>query len=104
MLDVTGLKNFQVELQGERDFSEKILNNTQSLILVADTAGLVSYANRRWFDLGFEQKQLLGLRLLDIVASPRRQALHDALAAVLAGHQVDNLELQLIRGDGRLGQ
>ena len=48
MLDISGLKNFQSELQRERDFSGKILNNTQSLILVADTAGLISYANRRW--------------------------------------------------------
>ena len=70
MLDVTGLKTSQVELQRERDFSDKILNNTQSLILVVDTAGLVSYANRRWFDLGFEQKQLIGHPLLDRVHRP----------------------------------
>jgi len=36
MLDISGLKTFQSELQRERDFSGKILNNTQSLILVAD--------------------------------------------------------------------
>jgi len=60
MLDISGLKTFQAELQRERDFSGKILNNTQSLILVADTAGLVSYANRRWYDMGYEQRQLLG--------------------------------------------
>ena len=39
MLDISGLKAFQTELQRERDFSGKILNNTQSLILVADTRG-----------------------------------------------------------------
>ena len=50
MLDITGLRTYQSELHRERDFSGKILNNTQSLILVADTAGLVSYANRRWYD------------------------------------------------------
>src|SRR5207248_887710 len=46
MLDISGLKAFQAELQHERDFVGKILSNTQSLILVADTAGLVTYANR----------------------------------------------------------
>src|SRR2546421_11232011 len=81
MLDITGLKNFQAELQRERDFSSKILNNTQSLILVADTAGLISYANRRWYDAGFEEKQLRERPLVDLVAPARRQVLSDALDA-----------------------
>jgi len=59
MLDITDLKNFQSELQRERDFSSKILNNTQSLILVVDTAGLISYANRRWYEAGGYQHQQL---------------------------------------------
>jgi len=103
MLDITGLKTYQSELQRERDFSGKILNNTQSLILVADTAGLISYANRRWYDMGYEQKQLLGRPLEDLVAPARRANVADALVATLAGRQVDNLELQILRGDGRIG-
>ncbi len=104
MLDISGLKSFQSELQRERDFSGKILNNTQSLILVADTAGLISYANRRWYDMGFEQPQLLGQPLEDLVAPARRKALNDGFAQVLAGQQVDNLDLQLVRGEGRVGR
>jgi PAS domain S-box-containing protein len=104
MLDITGLKSFQAELQRERDFSSKILNNTQSLILVADTAGLISYANRRWYDLGYEQKQLLAQPLVNFVPPGRREILGDALEATIAGHQVDNLDLQVMRGDGRYGQ
>jgi len=103
MLDISGLKAFQAELQRERDFSGKILNNTQSLILVADTAGLVSYANRRWYEMGYERQQLLGHPLEDLVAIPRRQWLSEAFAATLSGQQVDNLELQILRGDGRMG-
>src|SRR5207245_10267184 len=34
----------------------------------------------------------------------RRQVLSDALNATVAGHQVDNLDLQIRRGDGRVGQ
>jgi two-component system NtrC family sensor kinase len=104
MLDISGLKAFQSELQRERDFSGKILNNTQSLILVADTAGLISYANRRWYDMGFEQGQLLGQPLEDLVAPARRKALNDGFAQTLAGQQVDNLDLQLVRGEGRVGR
>jgi len=80
------------------------LNHTQSLILVVDTAGLISYGNRRWYDAGYEQKQILGRPLVDLVAPARRPVLIDALNATVAGHQIDNLDLQVFRGDGRLGQ
>ncbi len=104
MLDVTGLHTFQSELQRERDFSGKILSNTQSLILVADTAGLISYANRRWYEAGFEQRELLGRPLLELAAPGYVRPLSDALQAILRGGQVDNLELQILRGNGHAGQ
>ena len=104
MLDISGLRNFQAQLQRERDFSGKILNNTQSLILVADTAGLVSYANRRWSELGYQQMQLLGRPLEELVAPAKRQSLDEAIRTTMAGGQVDNLDLQVLRGDGSVGQ
>jgi two-component system NtrC family sensor kinase len=104
MLDVSGIRAYRSELQRERDFSSKILNNTQSLILVADTAGLVSYANRRWQAMGYEQEAILGQRLETLVAPAKREVFQDAYAAVLSGSQVDNLEVQILRADGRVGQ
>jgi len=104
MLDVSGLRAFQSELQRERDFSGKILNNTQSLILVADTAGLISYANRRWQAMGYEQETILGQSLESLIAGSKRETFQEAYAAVLSGSQVDNLELQVLRADGRIGQ
>ena len=104
MLDVTGIHTYQSELHRERDFSGKILSNTQSLILVADTAGLISYANRRWYEAGFEQKELLGRPLLELAAPGFVRPLADALQATLRGGQVDNLELQIMRGNGHAGQ
>jgi two-component system NtrC family sensor kinase len=103
ILDISGQKNFQSELQRERDFSGKILNNTQSLILVTDTTGLVSYANRRWYDMGYEQRQVLGCPMEDLVVPARRPVLNDAFKEILAGNQVDNLDLQILRSDGRVG-
>ena len=103
MLDVTGLHTYQSELQRERDFSGKILSNTQSLILVSDTAGLISYANRRWHEAGFEQRELLGRPLLELAAPGYVRPLSDALQATLRGGQVDNLELQIMRGNGHAG-
>ena len=104
MLDVTEQKEFQAQLQRERDFNSKILNNTQSMILVLDTVGLVSYANRRCFEAGgYRQEQLLGHRLADFVAASRREALTQAFDATLHGEQVDNLELVILRGNGHVG-
>jgi PAS domain S-box-containing protein len=104
MLDVTGLHQSQTELQKERDFSSKILSHTQSLILVTDIDGVISYANRRWSGLGFQQNQILGHLLPDLCAPSRRPALREALAAVARGQQVDNFDLPLVRGDGASGQ
>ena len=105
MLDITELKNFQAELQRQRDFNNKILNNTQSMILVVDTAGLISYANKRCFEAGgYTQEDLLGRKLVELVPPGRRQALVDGLAETLAGRQVDNMELPVLLGQGRGGQ
>ncbi len=104
MLDVSGLHQSQTELQKERDFSSKILSHTQSLILVTDIDGVISYANRRWSGLGFQQNQILGHPLPDLCATSRRPALREALAAVARGQQVDNFDLPLVRGDGASGQ
>jgi two-component system NtrC family sensor kinase len=104
MLDVTGLRTYQSELYRERDFSGKILGNTQSLILVADTAGLISYANRRWYDAGFEQRELLGRPLLELAAPAFVRPLSEALQSTLKSQQVDNLELEIVRGNGAAGK
>jgi two-component system NtrC family sensor kinase len=104
MLDVTGLRTYQTELHRERDFSAKILNNTQSLILVADTAGLVSYGNRRWYEAGFDQKELLGRPILELAAPGFVRALADAMQTTLNDGQVDNLELEMVRRNGTAGK
>jgi PAS domain S-box len=104
ILDITEQKTIQAQLQRERDFNIKILDNTQSMILVADTAGLVSYANRRCFDSGdFRASQLIGRRLSEIVAHGRRREFADAFEATVLGEQSENLELPILRGDGDPG-
>jgi two-component system NtrC family sensor kinase len=104
MLDVTGLRTSQSELQRERDFSGKILSNTQNLILVADTAGLITYGNRRWQDAGFEQKELIGCPLLELAAPAFVSPLSAALQSTLNGQQVGNLELEIVRRNGLVGK
>ncbi|PYX47553.1 MAG: hypothetical protein DMG83_04340, partial [Acidobacteria bacterium] len=60
--------------------------------------------NRRWYDAGYEQRQLVGCPLSDLVSPIRRPVLMEALNSTLSGHPVDNLDLQILRGDGRVGQ
>jgi two-component system NtrC family sensor kinase len=104
MLDITGLRTSQSELHRERDFSGKILNNTQSLIVVADTAGLISYANRRCYDAGFDEKELIGRPLLELAAPGFVRDLADAVQSTLNDQQVDNLELEIVRRNGPAGK
>jgi two-component system NtrC family sensor kinase len=105
MVDITDLKNFQADLQHERDFNRAILENTQSIILVADAEGVITYANRRCYSgMFYSQEQVVGRRLTDLIANGRRAALIAAMETIRAGGQVDNLDLQFIRGDATLGQ
>jgi two-component system NtrC family sensor kinase len=103
MLDVTEQRTFQAQLQRERDFNQKILNATQSMILVLDTAGLISYANRRCYETGYKQEQMIGRRLMDLVDAGQRQDFEAALDTTAHGYQVENLELRARRSDGTLG-
>jgi PAS domain S-box-containing protein len=103
MLDVTEQKSFQSQLQRERDFNQKILNTTQSMILVLDTAGLISYANRRCYEAGYRENELIGHRLLDWVEPSHRKDFEAALETTANGQQVENLELQVRRSDGSMG-
>src|SRR5215468_1109626 len=103
MLDVTEQKMFQSQLQRERDFNQKILNATQSMILVLDTAGLISYANRRCFEAGYREQELIGHRLVKWVEPSHRKDFEDALETTAHGQQVENLELRVKRSDGSMG-
>src|SRR4030081_3180854 len=103
MLDVTEQRTFQSQLQRERDFNQKILNTTQSMILVLDTAGLISYANRRCYEAGYQEGELIGHRLVDWVEASHGEDFDAALETTANGHQVENLELRVRRSDGSMG-
>jgi two-component system NtrC family sensor kinase len=103
MLDVTEQKTFQSQLQRERDFNQKILNTTQSMIFVLDTAGLISYANRRCYEAGYQQEELIGKRLGDWVEPTHEVEFEAALETTAHGQQVENIELPVRRGDGSMG-
>jgi PAS domain S-box-containing protein len=102
--DITDRRTAERRYRRERDFNKNILNNTQSMILVLDTAGLVSYANRRCFEASYREQDLLGHSLVQMVPAARRALLAEALERTLQGAALDNLEVPLLRGNGTTGQ
>src|ERR1700723_1988478 len=104
MKDITDRRVAERRYRRERDFNKNILNNTQSMILVLDTAGLVSYANRRCFEAGYREQDLLGRPLVELIPPARRPLLAEALERALQGAAGDNLEMPVVRGNGTAGQ
>ena len=102
--DITDRRTAERRYRRERDFNKNILNNTQSMILVLDTAGLVSFANRRCFEASYREQDLLGHSLVQMVPPARRTLLAEALERTLQGAALDNLEIPLLRGNGTTGQ
>jgi len=102
--DITDRREAERRYRRERDFNRNILNNTQSMILVLDTAKLVSYANRRCFEAGYREEDLLGHPLVEMAAPSRRPILEEALDRTLQGSTVDNLEIPAFRGNGDAGK
>src|ERR1700723_3703358 len=104
MKDITDRRVAERRYRRERDFNKNILNNTQSMILVLDTAGLISYANRRCFESGYREEDLLGRALVEMVPAARRPLLVEALERTLHGAALDNLEIPFFRGGGGLAR
>ncbi|HWG58113.1 MAG TPA: ATP-binding protein [Candidatus Acidoferrales bacterium] len=101
--DITDRREAERRFRRERDFNRNILNNTQSMILVLDTAGLISYANRRCFEAGYGEGDLLGQPLADLVPIKSRAVLAEAFASALQG-AAPNFDIQLQRSRGVMGQ
>ena len=102
--DITEQRTYQTQLQRERDFNTKILNHTQSMILVLDTAGLVSYANRRCQEAGYREEYLRGRPLAEFIPQGRRSLFERSFENALRGFASENLEFPVSRGNRSTGR
>lgn len=102
--DITEQRTYQTQLQRERDFNTKILNHTQSMILVLDTAGLVSYANRRCQEAGYREEYLRGRPLAEFIPQGGRSLFERSFENALRGFASENLELPVLRGNRSTGR
>ncbi len=101
--DITDRRDAERRFRRERDFNKNILNSTQSMILVLDTAGLISYVNRRCLDVGYQDHELLGHKLAEFVDSARRAPFLKSLQTVLGGASAE-LEVPLTKGTRTIGR
>ena len=97
--DITDRLEAERRYRRERDFNRNILNNTLSMILLLDTSGNISYANRRCFEAGYREADLLGRPLAELIAASHGPVLAQAMERALEGTVVENVEIPLHRED-----
>ncbi len=102
--DITDRLEAERRYRRERDFNRNILNNTPNMILLLDTAGVVTYANRRCLEAGYREGDLLGRHVMDMVAPSHRAVPAQALDCALQGNAVENVEIPLNHRDRGLRQ
>ena len=104
LIDIHDRLAMEAALHRERDFNEKILNNTQNIILVLDTSGRITYLNRRADELGCSRDELSGLPLAQIIHTSHRPMFDVALQTVLDGNPAQGLEAPVARPDGKIAR
>lgn len=101
ILDISDLRNSQVELQRERDFNRQVLESTRSMILVTTPEGTISYANPRALEiLRVVDNQVVGKGLPQFVAAEQRRAWVEALRGAASGQHAASLNFQLANDAG----
>jgi PAS domain S-box-containing protein len=98
--DITDRLEAERRYRRERDFNRNILNNTLSMILVLDTTGIISYANRRCVESGYSEADLLGHRVAGMIPPSHRPVWAEAFERSLQGAAIDNLEIPMPRANG----
>jgi PAS domain S-box-containing protein len=104
LIDIHDRLAMEAALHRERDFNEKILNNTQNIILVLNTSGRITYLNRRADELGCSPGELSGLPLAQIIHTSHRPMFDVALQTVLDGNPAQSLEAPVARPDGKIAR
>jgi PAS domain S-box-containing protein len=93
----------EAALQRERDFSQRVLDSTNSLIVVLDSAGVVQFINRRGQLAGYAPALQIGRAMSEALHPAHRRPFEESLNALLRGESARNLELPVLRKDGRGG-
>jgi PAS domain S-box-containing protein len=93
----------EAALQRERDFSQRVLDSTNSVIAVLDSAGVVQFINRRGQVSGHAPALQIGRAMSEALHPAHRRPFEESLNALLRGESARNLELPVLRKDGRGG-
>ncbi|MFZ5585194.1 MAG: ATP-binding protein [Thermodesulfobacteriota bacterium] len=85
----------ELDAHQAREYLQRLLDTASDLILVADQAGRVTYANQAAAEFGLDRDRLAGAELAGLFAEPERAA------RLLAQGRRQSEELELIGPEGR---
>ncbi len=85
-----------------RGYLEKIIEQANALVLAVDRRGRITIFNRACQQLsGFSRAEVQAMPLIELVVPAQRDRLDRMLNAALHGRSAENLELTVLRRDGR---
>jgi len=102
--DITSRREMERLYRRERDLNTRILDNTQSMILVMDADGRVTYANRRCADSSYQESCAVGDVFQHRVPVSCQPQFAEAFRNALMNDAVERLDLTLSRGNGESGK
>ena len=102
--DITSRREMERLYRRERDLNTRILDNTQSMILVLDADGRVTYANRRCADAGYQKSCAVDAVFQERMPVSCRPQFAGAFRNALTNDAVERLDLTLARGNGEIGK
>ncbi|CAG0979254.1 partial putative diguanylate cyclase DgcE, partial [Anaerolineae bacterium] len=101
--DITERKQIEQALRVSEERWRMYIEQANDLIFALDGSGKITLANRAVCrTLGYAVDEIIGASPLDFVAPEKRAAVDAALARILSGGDVDQMEMDALTKDGRL--
>jgi two-component system cell cycle sensor histidine kinase/response regulator CckA len=99
--DISGRKASERALRESEERYRDLFDSANDLVCVASPEGVFLYVNKAWHEsIGYSDDELRRLTLLDVVHPDSRQRYSQALTRVLAGENVNHLELVFLTSAG----
>jgi PAS domain S-box-containing protein len=99
--DITEHKRTEDALRESEEKYRDLFENANDLIQSVDPQGHLLYVNRSWLrSLQYEEHEVIGRTVFDIIHPENRSQCMDVLQRVLSGERIDRIETAFVRKDG----